>query len=136
MNRLKELRVSHNLTQSQIAKYLNVDQSLVARFENGTRELSVTHIEKICNLFDCSEEHLFGKCNEHIPLNFAFKARVMETEDLESIAEFNKIARNIKEMNRIMREPTVTERQSVNKYVQSISSDTGVNFYDVLESEE
>jgi transcriptional regulator with XRE-family HTH domain len=100
-NRLKELRIKSKLTQEQLAKYLDVDQSMVTKLENGTRTLNVTLIDKICSLFGCSEDYLLGNSEDYIPLNFAFRANGIQTEDLQSIAAVNKIAMNIRYMNEI-----------------------------------
>ena len=56
--RLKQLRKESRITQEQMAEYLGVDQSLITKLENGTRSLNVTLIDKICNLFGCSEAYL------------------------------------------------------------------------------
>lgn len=97
--RLKELRKNSKLTQEQLAGYLGIDQTMVTKLENGTRSLNVVLIEKICNLFGCSEEYLMGKEDVHIPLNFAFRSNGIMTEDLESIAAVNKIVMNLRFMN-------------------------------------
>lgn len=102
--RLKELRRGSGLTQDQMAKYLDVDQSLITKLENGTRALSVTMIDKICSLFGCTEEYLLGQSDSYIPLNFAFRANGIQSDDLKSIAAVNKIAMNIRYMNGIMGE--------------------------------
>lgn len=98
--RLKDLRKMSKLTQEQLANYLNVDQTLITKLENGTRNLNTTLIEKICCLFGCSEDYLLGKDDEYIPLNFAFRSNGIQTEDLESIAAVNKIVMNIRFMNK------------------------------------
>lgn len=97
--RLKELRKSCKLTQEQMAKYLDVDQTLITKFENGTRAMSVTMIDQICSLFGCTEEYLFGQSDLYIPLNFAFRSNGIQGDDLRSIAAINKIAMNIRYMN-------------------------------------
>ena len=102
--RLKQLRQESKITQEQLAEYLNVDQSLIAKFENGTRSLSVGLIDKICSLFGCSEGYLLGMDDAYIPLNFAFRSKGVEAEDLESIAVINKIAMNIRFMNEMIGE--------------------------------
>lgn len=99
--RLKQLRKASGITQEQLAKYLGVDQSMITKLENGTRNLNVTLIEKICNLFGCSEAYLMGEEDIYTPLNFAFRASGIMTEDLESVAAFNKIVKNIRDMNEI-----------------------------------
>ena len=45
--RLKELRKEGQITQEQLAKYLNVDQSMITKLENGTRNLNIMLIPKI-----------------------------------------------------------------------------------------
>lgn len=102
--RLKQLRKESKITQEQLAKYLDVDQSMVTKIENGTRSLNVTLIDKLCNLFGCSEAYLMGDDDTYIPLNFAFRSNDIQTEDLESIATVNKIVMNIRFMNEKERE--------------------------------
>ena len=100
--RLKQLRKESKITQEQLAKYLDVDQTMITKLENGTRSLNVTLIEKICNLFGCSDAYLMEEDDEYIPLNFAFRSNGIQTEDLESIAVVNKIVMNIRYMNEMM----------------------------------
>lgn len=102
--RIKSLRKESKLTQEQMASYLEVDQSLVTKLENGTRNLNVDLIEKICNLFGCTEEYLLGESDEYIPLNFAFRSNNIQAEDLQSIAMINKIAMNLRFMDEILKE--------------------------------
>ena len=101
--RLKQLRTESRITQEQLAQYLDVDQSMITKLEKGTRSLNITLIEKICNLFGCSEAYLVGEDDVYIPLNFAFRANGIQVEDLESIAAVNKIVMNIRYMNEMMR---------------------------------
>lgn len=100
--RLKQLRKESKITQEQLAKYLNVDQTMITKLENGSRSLNLTLIEKICNLFGCSEAYLLGEDDVYIPLNFAFRSNGIQTEDLESVAALNKIVMNIRYMNEMI----------------------------------
>lgn len=102
--RLKNLRKNSKLTQSQMAEYLEIDQSMVTKLENGSRVLNVTIIERICNLFGCSEEYLLGQSDAYIPLTFAFRSNGIQSDDLQSIADVNKIAMNISYMNEMIGE--------------------------------
>lgn len=102
--RLKKLREDSHLTQSQMANYLGVDQSMITKLENGSRKLNITLIDKICSLFGCTEEYLFGENDSYIPLNFAFRANGIQGDDLEGIAAVNKIAMNIHFMNELIGE--------------------------------
>lgn len=102
--RLQQIRTESKLTQMQLAQYLGIDQTTVTKLEKGTRKLNVSMIEKICNLFGCSESFLLGEDDDFIPLNFSFRSNNIQTEDLESIAAVNKIVMNIRFMNKIMGE--------------------------------
>lgn len=102
--RLKHLRKESKLTQEQVAKYLNVDQSMITKLENGSRSLNVELMEKICALFACTEEYLFGESEDYIPLNFAFRSNSINEEDLQSIAVINKIAMNLRFMDEMLGE--------------------------------
>lgn len=99
INRLRELRKESKITQEQLAQYLEVDQSMITKLENGTRNLNTTLIEKLCSLYGCSEKYLLGEEDSYIPLNFAFRANGIQAEDFESIAAINKIVMNIRYMN-------------------------------------
>lgn len=97
--KLKKLRTDSKITQNQMAQFLNVDQSMIAKLENGQRSFNITMIEKLCNLFGCTEAYLLDKTDDYVPLNFAFRSKSVGADDLESIAAVNKIAMNIKYMN-------------------------------------
>lgn len=100
--RMKQLRKESKLTQEQLADYLEVDQSLITKLEKGTRTLNVDLIDKICNLFGCTEAYLMGESDAYIPLHFAFRANSITTEDLQSIAAVNKIAMNLRMMDEMI----------------------------------
>lgn len=100
--RLKVLRKESKLTQLQLARYLGVEQDMITGLENGSESLSISLIEKICNLFGCTDAYLLGEDDTYIPLNFAFRSNGIQTEDLEGIAAINKIAMNLRYMNRMM----------------------------------
>lgn len=57
-NRLKECRLSHNLTQMQVAAYLGVAQPVYQRYEKGVYECTYEQIVKLCDLFDISADFL------------------------------------------------------------------------------
>ena len=106
-NRLKQLRTESRITQSQLANYLGVDQSMITKLENGSRVLNVTLLGKLCSLFGCSDAYLLGEDDVYIPLNFAFRANEIQADDLESIAAVNKIVMNIRYMNELMGEESL-----------------------------
>lgn len=58
--KLKQLRLSKNVTQKQLAEYLNVTTVTVQRFEYGDRRPSLENIIKLCTYFNVSSDYLLG----------------------------------------------------------------------------
>lgn len=59
--RLKSLRIQHNLTQKQIAEFLGTSQPSYQNWEKGTRQPSRNTIQKIADFFNVSTDYLLGK---------------------------------------------------------------------------
>ena len=49
--RIKALRDETKLTQSKVAEYLSLDQSMIAKIEKGERNITADVIEKLSVLF-------------------------------------------------------------------------------------
>lgn len=56
--RLKEIRASQGLNQSDFAKCLGIGQSTLAMMEVGKRDILDRHIKTICSVFNVNEEWL------------------------------------------------------------------------------
>jgi len=54
------LRESHNLKQTDVAKYLNISQQSYSRYENGKRELPIYFLEPLSKLYNVSADYLLG----------------------------------------------------------------------------
>ena len=48
---LKNLRKQNGLKQAEVALYLGVDQSLLAKIESNERTISSTNLAKLCALY-------------------------------------------------------------------------------------
>lgn len=59
--RLKELRKENGITQSELAKSLNVYRSSIAMYENGERIPSYETLEVFSDFFNVSILYLLGK---------------------------------------------------------------------------
>ncbi len=55
---LKELRREKNLTQSQLAKKVNVKQGTVAMWETGKATPKTENLIVLSKIFDCSIEYV------------------------------------------------------------------------------
>lgn len=60
MNRVRELRVSHGLKQSDLAKMLNCAPTAISKYELGQLDLSSATIRALCGVFGCSSDYLLG----------------------------------------------------------------------------
>ena len=58
-NNIKSARKFKGLTQSQVAKILNMTQQQYSRFENGVFELNYYQIVEICKLLDTTPNEIF-----------------------------------------------------------------------------
>ncbi len=96
--RIRKLREESNLSQHQLAQYLGIDQSLLSRIEKNERQPSIEIIDKIANLFGCPVENLEAEATCSSSLHFAFRAKDVCDEDMETIAAINRIAFNLREM--------------------------------------
>ena len=54
----KKLRLSHGLTQVQMANKLNVSPSAIGMYEQGRREPDSDMLKKICKAFNVSMDYL------------------------------------------------------------------------------
>lgn len=62
--KLKELRMSHNLSQADVAKKLDISPSIVSGYETGERTPSTENLLALSYLYKCSTDFLLGKSNE------------------------------------------------------------------------
>lgn len=60
-NNIKELRTKKGMTQKDLADVLNVTPQAVSRWENNEVEPSLSTINQMAELFECSIDELFGK---------------------------------------------------------------------------
>ena len=59
-DRIKQLRLSNNMTQTELAKKLNITRSSVNAWEMGISTPSTTYFVKLAQLFHVSTDYLLG----------------------------------------------------------------------------
>ncbi len=92
--KIKKLREDSHLTQQQLAEYLNVDQSLVSKFEKSERTISSDILTEISILFCCSLHDLLSNEDIMPKFNIAFRQSEISLEDLKELSIIHKIALN------------------------------------------
>ena len=61
MNRLKELRASKGMRQTDLSKLLNVQPTTISNYELGVREMDAPTILRLCEIFGCTSDYLLGR---------------------------------------------------------------------------
>ena len=64
MERLKNLRLSKNFTQKQVANFLGCNQTAIGKYERGELEPNISLLLKLSDIFDCSIDYLVGRTDE------------------------------------------------------------------------
>lgn len=59
--RIRDIREDHDLTQKQVSEYLHCDQSLYSKYERGQREIPLSLIIKLSELYNTSIDYLVYK---------------------------------------------------------------------------
>ncbi len=102
--RIKALRGESKLTQTKVAEYLSLDQSMIAKIEKGERNITSDVIEKLSALFCCTVDYiLFGE-NPEQRCTVSFRTSNLTSEDFKSLAAINKIVLNQFEMDKMLEE--------------------------------
>ena len=59
--RIRELREDNDLTQTYMAKLLNVNQRTYSRYETGEHEISLASLSKIADFYTVSTDYLLDR---------------------------------------------------------------------------
>ncbi len=62
--RLKILREKNELTQTEVAEYLNTTQSYYAQYENDRRPIPLDRVVELSRLYDVSIDYIVGSTND------------------------------------------------------------------------
>lgn len=65
--RIKDVREDKDLTQQEIAEYLQCDQSLYSKYERGLREVPLQIMYKLAEYYGTSIDYLVGLTDEKVP---------------------------------------------------------------------
>jgi transcriptional regulator with XRE-family HTH domain len=63
--RLKELRNEKNFTLKFVAEQLNVTIRTICRYEDGSREPSISMLKNLCDFYDVSADYLIGRTDDY-----------------------------------------------------------------------
>ncbi len=61
--RLYDLRIDNDLTQQQVADHLVCNRQVYSRYERGLREIPVSMLIKLADLYETSVDYILGRTN-------------------------------------------------------------------------
>ena len=62
--RIRDLREDHDLSQEELAQYLNVHQTTYSSYETGRLDVPVEVMGKLADFYKTSVDYLMGRTNE------------------------------------------------------------------------
>lgn len=101
VNIASELISKAPFSQESIAEYLGCDQSTISKWKSGERKIPAEQFERLCHLVGYSlADYAMGK--PFTPSRVGhFRSNGILKEDLEAIADINRMLSNIALMERI-----------------------------------
>lgn len=91
-NRLCDLREEKNISQTDLAKIINVDRSLISKWEKGTEIIPLEHLNTLCNYYETSMDYVL--CLSYKKYYKPFKNKLDRKvigNNLKKLREDNKI---------------------------------------------
>ncbi len=59
--RIRELREDRDMTQAQVARYLNMSQTGYSKYETGENDIPTRVLIALADLYDTSVDYLLGR---------------------------------------------------------------------------
>lgn len=57
---IRDLREDHDLSQKDVANYLQTTQQVYSRYEKGENSLPIRHLIALCKLYKVSADYILG----------------------------------------------------------------------------
>ena len=58
--KLHDLRVDHDLSQTQVAQLLGTTKNQVGKYERGEQQMPIRHLLTLCNYYKVSADYVLG----------------------------------------------------------------------------
>ncbi|WP_165796076.1 helix-turn-helix domain-containing protein [Siphonobacter curvatus] len=102
-NNIAYLRGVTGLSQQDLSSYLKINRVELSYYENGQRSIPMTKLRMLADLVGIEPMSLYDESFAKRPLQtaFAFRSNGFEVSDLETIADFQRIARNYLRFKRL-----------------------------------
>lgn len=93
---IKLMREASNYTQENVASFLGIRRSAYSNYESGERELPLSCMEKLADLYGCDAYLLYEENADVVEsmLATAFRVDDLSSSDMEQIAVFKRVVKN------------------------------------------
>ena len=117
--RLKELRLEHELTQLELAKKLFIAKSSICKYEKDNNFPEASLLQKIADYFNVSVDYLLGKSDQK---NYKSSRDTLDDNHIRNI-----LLKNIEKINGNVNEKTIDKAFEIIKAF----SRKGINVNDI-----
>ena len=62
--RIKDLREDRDFTQQEVADYLKIKQNTYCQYENGQRQLPISHLIALAKFYNTTTDYILGLSDE------------------------------------------------------------------------
>lgn len=62
--RIEDLRIDNDMTQLEVADYLNIQREVYRRYEKGTRTIPTDCLVRLADLYKTSTDYILGRSNK------------------------------------------------------------------------
>lgn len=101
---IKALREQSGFTQTNLAKYLKVDQSLISKIEKNERVITSDMLDRLSSLFGITPDSFYADTLPENRITVALRASEINEDDLEMISAINRITLNLNFMTKLLGE--------------------------------
>lgn len=98
------LREASGFTQKHVADFLGIQRSTYSNYETGDRELPLSVMEKLADLYGCDTFALYEENMDVMEsmLATAFRVDDLSAEDMAQIADFKRIVKSYLKMDYLL----------------------------------
>ncbi len=93
---IKLMRETANFTQEKVADFLGIKRSAYANYETGDRELPLSLMEKLADLYGCDAILMYSEDSSVVEnmLTTAFRVDNLTADDMIQVAAFKRVVKN------------------------------------------
>ncbi|NLM96047.1 MAG: helix-turn-helix transcriptional regulator [Halanaerobiaceae bacterium] len=99
--RLREARLAMGYKQQKVADFIGKTREQISYYENGTREISLSLLTKLANLYGKSIDYFLGIDTKEPELQMAFRSDYVSKSDQEKIEWAINFVNNLYELKHL-----------------------------------